>query len=322
MRWGERLEFVAEAGPGDFIYVPPYVPHQEINASDEEPLSCVLVRSGQEPVVVNLDLPSVEPNPEIRAVGGRPASGPARMISDLSPSPRLRGEGRGEGQGDWPLSVPRPLILTFSPQAGRRNRRSAPQALPPQHRMRRPRLPAGAFEFGRQALLLRPADAEIGDEGPVARDVERLREPARIEDRHPADAEAVRAGARARPCAARRPRNSGAFRAWCARRGRGPARSRRRRRPPDAPAPREARELQRSVELRPLALVGGERLRGWPPRNSPGPPRGEPRRRPARTGSAGNCRPRAQARRVGKAHRASPRAPRRSESAARRAARR
>ena len=32
MRWGERLEFVAEAGPGDFIYVPPYVPHQEINA--------------------------------------------------------------------------------------------------------------------------------------------------------------------------------------------------------------------------------------------------------------------------------------------------
>ena len=32
MRWGERLEYVAEAGPGDFIYVPPYVPHQEINA--------------------------------------------------------------------------------------------------------------------------------------------------------------------------------------------------------------------------------------------------------------------------------------------------
>ena len=32
MRWGEHLEFVAEAGPGDFIFVPPYVPHQEINA--------------------------------------------------------------------------------------------------------------------------------------------------------------------------------------------------------------------------------------------------------------------------------------------------
>ena len=64
MRWGERLEFVAEAGPGDFIFVPPYVPHQEINACVDEPLSCVLVRSGQEPVVVNLELPDVEPSPE------------------------------------------------------------------------------------------------------------------------------------------------------------------------------------------------------------------------------------------------------------------
>ena len=64
MRWGERLEYRADAGPGDFIYVPPYVPHQEINAEPTQPLSCVLVRSGQEPVVVNLDLPDVEPNPQ------------------------------------------------------------------------------------------------------------------------------------------------------------------------------------------------------------------------------------------------------------------
>ena len=64
MRWGERLEFMAEAGPGDFIYVPPFVPHQEINASDDLTLSCVVVRSGQEPVVINLDLPNVEPKPE------------------------------------------------------------------------------------------------------------------------------------------------------------------------------------------------------------------------------------------------------------------
>ena len=64
MRWGERLEFMAEAGPGDFIYVPPFVPHQEINASTDEPLSCVVARSGQEAIVVNLDLPDVEPNPE------------------------------------------------------------------------------------------------------------------------------------------------------------------------------------------------------------------------------------------------------------------
>ena len=64
MRWGERLEYVADAGPGDFIYVPPYVPHQEINAEADAELSCVVVRSGQEPVVVNLDLPDVEPDPE------------------------------------------------------------------------------------------------------------------------------------------------------------------------------------------------------------------------------------------------------------------
>ena len=61
MRWGESLEFTAEAGPGDFIYVPPFVPHQEINALDDAPLECVLVRSGGEAVVVNLDIAPVEP---------------------------------------------------------------------------------------------------------------------------------------------------------------------------------------------------------------------------------------------------------------------
>jgi uncharacterized RmlC-like cupin family protein len=59
MRWGDRLEFASEAGPGDFIYVPPHVPHQEINASEDEPLNCVVVRSDQEPVVVNLAVPEV-----------------------------------------------------------------------------------------------------------------------------------------------------------------------------------------------------------------------------------------------------------------------
>jgi uncharacterized RmlC-like cupin family protein len=60
MRWGEHLEFTAEAGPGDFIFIPPFVPHQEINASDDEVLECVLVRSGGEAVVVNLDIAPVE----------------------------------------------------------------------------------------------------------------------------------------------------------------------------------------------------------------------------------------------------------------------
>src|SRR5215813_9514254 len=60
MRWGDRLEFSGEAGPGDFIYVPPYVPHQEINARSDEPCEAVVVRSGQDPIVVNLDIESPE----------------------------------------------------------------------------------------------------------------------------------------------------------------------------------------------------------------------------------------------------------------------
>ena len=65
MRWGEHLQYVADAGPGDFIYVPPFVPHQEINASREEPLSCVIVRSGSEPVVVNLEIAPADPPEEV-----------------------------------------------------------------------------------------------------------------------------------------------------------------------------------------------------------------------------------------------------------------
>lgn len=60
MRWGNQLEYVAEAGPGDFIFVPPYAPHQEINALPDEELFCVLVRSAQEAVVVNLEIPGVD----------------------------------------------------------------------------------------------------------------------------------------------------------------------------------------------------------------------------------------------------------------------
>jgi uncharacterized RmlC-like cupin family protein len=64
LRWGDRLEFVAEAEAGDFIFVPPYVPHQEINASQDMQLHCVLARSGQEGLVVNLDIAPVE-TPEL-----------------------------------------------------------------------------------------------------------------------------------------------------------------------------------------------------------------------------------------------------------------
>ena len=61
MRWGDHLELSAEAQAGDFIYVPPYVPHQEINASPDEVCEAVVVRNGREPIVVNLDLETPEP---------------------------------------------------------------------------------------------------------------------------------------------------------------------------------------------------------------------------------------------------------------------
>jgi uncharacterized RmlC-like cupin family protein len=60
MRWGERLEYVAQAEAGDFIFVPPYVPHQEINALKDTALECVLVRSDNESVVVNLNIEAAE----------------------------------------------------------------------------------------------------------------------------------------------------------------------------------------------------------------------------------------------------------------------
>lgn len=54
IRWGDNLEYQEDVEPGDFIYVPPFVPHQEVNPSDE-PSQWVIVRNSQEPIVVNLE---------------------------------------------------------------------------------------------------------------------------------------------------------------------------------------------------------------------------------------------------------------------------
>ncbi len=52
IRWGERLEFAADVGPGDFVYFAPYVPHQELNPDDSETADFVVVRSDNEKIVV------------------------------------------------------------------------------------------------------------------------------------------------------------------------------------------------------------------------------------------------------------------------------
>jgi uncharacterized RmlC-like cupin family protein len=54
-------EHVVDAEPGDFIYVPAWVPHREENPSPDEEAVVVLARSTPEEIVVNLaDLWSVD----------------------------------------------------------------------------------------------------------------------------------------------------------------------------------------------------------------------------------------------------------------------
>jgi uncharacterized RmlC-like cupin family protein len=54
IRWGERGECGAAAHRGDFIHVPAWLPHMEINCSHERPFEWVVVRSTATPIVVNL----------------------------------------------------------------------------------------------------------------------------------------------------------------------------------------------------------------------------------------------------------------------------
>src|SRR5579859_897953 len=54
VRWGERGEFNATVQAGDFLFVPPRVPHQEINPSSDVAFQWIVVRSTPEPIVVNL----------------------------------------------------------------------------------------------------------------------------------------------------------------------------------------------------------------------------------------------------------------------------
>jgi uncharacterized RmlC-like cupin family protein len=51
-----------EAGPGDYIYVPPWVPHREENPDPDDEAVVVIARTTQEAIVVNVaDLRWVDP---------------------------------------------------------------------------------------------------------------------------------------------------------------------------------------------------------------------------------------------------------------------
>jgi uncharacterized RmlC-like cupin family protein len=54
VRWGESGEYCADARAGDFIHVPAWLPHMEINRSAEHRFVWVVVRSTAEPIVINL----------------------------------------------------------------------------------------------------------------------------------------------------------------------------------------------------------------------------------------------------------------------------
>jgi len=54
VRWGRRLDHESDLEAGDFLFIPAYMPHQEINPSPDAATQWVVVRSGQEAVVVPL----------------------------------------------------------------------------------------------------------------------------------------------------------------------------------------------------------------------------------------------------------------------------
>jgi len=54
VRWGGRGEYLATVKAGEFLHVPSWLPHQEINPSSEQPFRWIVVRSTPKPIVVNL----------------------------------------------------------------------------------------------------------------------------------------------------------------------------------------------------------------------------------------------------------------------------
>lgn len=66
IRWGERLDYSADAGAGDCVYFAPHVPHQERNLSSSEGAEFLVVRSDNAGIAVSLDVTPAE-SPEVVA---------------------------------------------------------------------------------------------------------------------------------------------------------------------------------------------------------------------------------------------------------------
>lgn len=54
VQWGERGEYAVTVHAGDFLHVPAWLVHREINPSVDKPFRWIVVRSSSEPIVENL----------------------------------------------------------------------------------------------------------------------------------------------------------------------------------------------------------------------------------------------------------------------------
>jgi uncharacterized RmlC-like cupin family protein len=54
IQWGDRGEHSLTARAGDFLHIPGWLVHREINRSKDTPFRWVVIRSTSEPIVVNL----------------------------------------------------------------------------------------------------------------------------------------------------------------------------------------------------------------------------------------------------------------------------
>ena len=57
LRFGDRLEQSVEAGPGDFVFIPSHLVHQEVNPSENEAVDSIVIRDCQDNTVIPVDLP-------------------------------------------------------------------------------------------------------------------------------------------------------------------------------------------------------------------------------------------------------------------------
>jgi uncharacterized RmlC-like cupin family protein len=64
--FGERLEERIDAGPGDFIYIPPGVPHLVANPSDSQAAVTVLARTDPNEQEIVTELPELDDLPHLR----------------------------------------------------------------------------------------------------------------------------------------------------------------------------------------------------------------------------------------------------------------